>query len=159
ASGRRLDSRLAARLSAMSRPVVDPLPPRARGVMPWVGVGLQLLRDPTSFFTATRRRLGDTFLVDAFGYRLFCGFSAAGVRALYALSEEVASKGLADLALLAHKLPAELLTNRRVRPHDLFGGEQVESYFTAVEDAVDRQLAELQGDGTFDAFRFAHRLG
>jgi cytochrome P450 len=143
----------------MALPPVDPPPPRAPGRIPWLGAGLGLLRDPTAFFTTTRQRLGDTFLLDAFGYRLFCVFSPAGVRSLYALPEHVASKGLADLALLAHKLPGELLRGRRARPHDLFGGEEVESYLAAVEEAVDRQLAELDGDGTLDAFRFAHRLG
>src|SRR5262245_39165329 len=143
----------------MSFPAVDPMPPRPANPLPWLGAGLGLLRDPARFFTETRGRLGDTFVVDAFGYRLFSVFSPAGVRSLYALPEQLASKGLADVALLAHKLPGELLRERRARPHDLFGGEEVESYLTAVEDAVDRQLAELDADGTLDAFRFAHRLG
>jgi cytochrome P450 len=143
----------------MPLPAVDPMPPRPATALPWLGAGLGLLRDPAGFFTETRRRLGDTFVVDAFGYRLFSVFSPAGVRCLYALPEQVASKGLADVALLAHKLPGELLRDRRARPHDLFGGEEVESYLTAVEEAVDRQLDELDYDGTLDAFRFAHRLG
>src|SRR5262245_32040103 len=111
--------------SAVPRPSVHPMPPRAAGPLPWAGAGFTLLRDPTAFFVRLRRRLGDTFVVDAFGYRLVCVFSAAGVRALYALPEETASKGLADLALLRHKLPDELLRDRRLRPHDLFGGEDV----------------------------------
>src|SRR4030095_10483223 len=135
------------------------MPPRAAGVLPWVGSGVALLRDPTAFFTGTRRRLGDTLVVDAFGYRLVCVFSPGGVRALYALPEDVASKGLADLALLRHKLPDELLRDRRLRPHDLFGGEDVERYLDTVERAVGLQLAELGAAGTVDAFGFAHRLG
>src|SRR5262245_36602587 len=135
------------------------MPPGVPGVLPWVGAGLALLRDPTTFFVQARRRLGDTFVVDAFGYRLLCVFSPAGVRALYALPEAVASKGLADVALLRHKLPDELLRDRRLRPHDLFGGEEVETYLATVEDAVQRQLAELGGAGTFDVFGLARRLG
>ena len=50
--------------------------------LPWVGAGLRLLRDPTRFFADARRALGDTYVVDAFGFRLFCVFSAAGVRGL-----------------------------------------------------------------------------
>src|SRR5262245_55140451 len=100
---------------------VSPMPPRARGRLPWVGSGIALLRDPTAFLVRMRRRLGDTFVVDAFGYRLLCVFSAAGVRSLYALDEGQASKGLADVALLRLKLPDELLRDRRTRPHDLFG--------------------------------------
>ena len=56
---------------------VDPMPPRAPGALPWIGAGLALLRGPTRFFTETRRALGDTYVVDAFGYRLFCVFSPA----------------------------------------------------------------------------------
>jgi cytochrome P450 len=135
------------------------MPPTVPGVLPWIGAGLALLGDPTTFFIEARRRLGDTFVVDAFGYRLVCVFSPAGVRALYALPEDVASKGLADLALLRHKLPDELLRDRRLRPHDLFAGDDVESYLATVEHAVQRQIAELGEAGTFDAFAFARRLG
>jgi cytochrome P450 len=135
------------------------MPPRAAGPLPWVGAGFALLRDPTAFFARLRRRLGDTFIVDAFGYRLMCVFSAAGVRALYALPEEMASKGLADLELLRHKLPDELLRDRRLRPHDLFGGDDVEHYLDTVDHAVDLELAGLGSAGTFDAFGFARRLG
>ncbi len=46
-----------------------------------------------------RRRLGDTYLVDAFGCRLFCVFSPVGVRALYALREDEASFAAATVRL------------------------------------------------------------
>ena len=89
-------------------PAIDPMPPSAGGMLPWIGAGLGLLRDPTAFFNDARRRLGDTFVADAFGYRLFCVFSPQGVRSLYALRERMASKGMADYSLLRHKLPDEL---------------------------------------------------
>src|SRR6185295_9042235 len=76
-------------------PSVDPLPPRAPGRLPWVGAGRRLLRSPTRFFVEMRQRLGDTFVVDAFGRRLFCVFSPVGVRTLYALREDEASFGQA----------------------------------------------------------------
>ena len=103
-------------------PEVTPLPPRRSGRLPRVGAGLALLRNPTEFFRATRRTLGDTFVVDALGYRLFTVFSPAGVRALYALPEHEASFGLATYELvLKRKLPPELLEGRRNFPHTLFG--------------------------------------
>jgi hypothetical protein len=46
------------------------------------GSGWQLLLDPTGFLAAARCDLGDPFSVDAFGVRLFCVFSSAGVRRL-----------------------------------------------------------------------------
>lgn len=135
------------------------MPKVAPGRVPWIGSGWPLLRDPTAFFRRCRTRLGDTFVVDAFGYRLFCVFSAPGVRALYALPERAASKGFADYALLRHKIPDELFAGRRNFPHHLFGNQEVETYLDHVEEAVDRQLDELGSRGRFDAFAFTRRLG
>ena len=68
-------------------PAIDPPPPLAAGRLPWLGSGLSLLRDPTAFFQRERRRRGDTFAVDAFGYRILCVFSPVGVGNLWALPE------------------------------------------------------------------------
>jgi len=96
-----------------------------------------LLRNPTAFFTRTRAALGDTFVVDAFGYRLFSVFSPTAVRQLYALPESQASFALATYELvLKHKLPLELLAGRRNFPHTLFGKQDVEDYLDHLEHAV-----------------------
>jgi cytochrome P450 len=140
-------------------PGVDPAPPRAPG-LPWLGSAPALLRDPTAFFQHQRGRLGDTFLTDAFGYRLFCVFSPDGVRRLYELPEEVASFGLATYTLVfKHKVPIELVAGRRHRPHDLFGGSDVEFYLDTLERAVESELSELGAAGRFEIFEFARRLG
>jgi hypothetical protein len=102
--------------------------PRVSGPIPWVGAGLALLRDPTAFFQRTREQVGDTFLVEGFGYRVFCVFSPEGVKGLWALPEAEASKGVADFGMLAHKVPAELFAGRRTFPHMLFAREDVEVY-------------------------------
>lgn len=141
-------------------PRTTPEPPRVRGGLPWIGAGLQLLRDPTGFFVRAREIHGDTFGVDAFGYRLFCVFSAEGVQALYRVPEREASFGLATFELvLRHKIPLELAMGRRTRPHDLFGAEDVEGYLGALEDAVTAQLAELSDSGELECFGWARRLG
>jgi len=78
------------------------------------------------------------------GYRLFFLFSPEGVRRLYALPEEEASFVLATFTLVfKHKIPLEQATGRRIRPHDLFGGQEVEGYLADLENAVARQLAAL----------------
>ena len=141
-------------------PPIEPMPPRRGGAVPWLGAGAALLRNPTEFFRATRERHGDTFVADAFGFRLFCVFSPAGVRALYALPENQASFGLATFNLVfRHKAPLELIAGRRHRPHDLFGSQEVEGYLGELERAVALHLDELGDAGGFECFHVARRLG
>jgi cytochrome P450 len=145
------------------RPSIHPMPPIVSGSLPWIGAGRALVRDPTEFFSNCRERFGDTFLVDAFGYRLFCVFSAAGVRSLWRLPEEDASKALADLTLLSHKVPIELFEGRRTLPHDLFARDDVEVYLDHLREAVDVELSALGESGSIELFAFtkrlAHRMG
>ncbi len=142
---------------------VEPMPPRAGPSLPWAGAGAALLRDPTRFFARARERLGDTFVTDVFGFRLFCAFSAAGVRRLYDVPENQASFGLATYRLIGFKLPPELLVGRRNGPHHLFGAQRVEGYLADLEHAVDVELDTLGDYGTFEVFtecrRLGHRLG
>ncbi|MFO0689708.1 MAG: cytochrome P450 [Myxococcota bacterium] len=137
--------------------------PRVAGPLPWVGAGLALLNDPTAFFQRTRERVGDTFLVEAFGYRLFCVFSPEGVKSLWALPEAEASKGVADFGMLAHKVPGELFVGRRTYPHMLFAREDVEVYLENLKAAVALELDALGARGELEAFahcrRLAHRMG
>jgi len=139
------------------------MPPRISGTVPWVGAGLRMLRDPTRFFARAQQRLGGTFVVDAFGFRLFCVFSPAGVRRLYELPEAEASFGLATYRLIGFKLPPELLAGRRNAPHHLFGNQRVEGYLGNLDDAMTYEIEDLEGSGSFDVFaecrRIGHRLG
>jgi cytochrome P450 len=138
------------------------MPPRLAG-LPRIGAGLSLLRDPTAFLADARRRHGDTFVVDAFGFRLFCVFSPAGVRSLYQFPEAEASFGLATYRLIKFKLPPELLVGRRNTPHRLFGNQQVEGYIADLEHAASEELRALGDHGQFEIFsemrRLAHRMG
>ena len=148
------------RLRLNPLPAIAPMPPRRGGAIPWVEAGAALLRDPTACFAAARRHLGDTFVLDAFGYRLFCVFSPAAVARLYALAEHEASFGLATFELvLKRNLPTELLAGRRTFPHALFGGQEVEDYLGHLHQAMQLQLDELGRDGEFEAFALARRLG
>ena len=137
--------------------------PPVLGGLPVLGAGLSLLRDPTTFFAKARRKYGDTFVVDAFGFRLFCVFSPEGVRSLYQLPEAEASFGLATYRLIKFKLPPELLMGRRNSPHRLFGNQQVEGYIASLEHAADAEIEALGSRGRFEIFtemrRVAHRLG
>lgn len=140
-----------------------PAPPAVSAPLPWVGAGLGLLRNPTAFFARQRARHGDTFTVNAFGVRLFCVFSAEGVRSLYALPEHRASFGLATYTLIRTKVPDELFSTIRNTPHKLFGSQHVEHYLANLEQAVDAEIDRLGRTGTFEIFaemrRLGHRLG
>ena len=141
-------------------PAVEPMPPRATGFLPWLGAGLGLLRDPTAHLVRLRARLGDTFVLDGLGYRLFFVFSPAGVRALYAVPEKEASFGLATFELvMKRKIPLELALGRRNRPHDLFKNPDVEGYLEHLEAAMQLEMQELGPRGRFEAFAEAKRLG
>ena len=152
-----------ARVRDASKISIEPMPPVAAGRLPWVRSGTALLRDPTEFFARTRRAVGDTFVVDAFGYRLFCVFSPAGVRSLYTFAEHDASFGLATYELIKLKLPPEIFDGRRNGPHHLFGSQEVERYLGNLETAVELELDRLGPSGSFEVFaeakRLAHRMG
>jgi cytochrome P450 len=138
------------------------MPPQVRG-LPRIGAGLPLLRDPTAFFTRARAKHGDTFVTDAFGFRLLCLFSPAGVASLYAQEEKQASFGLATYRLIRFKMPEELLFGRRVTPHQLFGRDLTESYVTALDAAMTAEIGALGASGSFEVFaqmrQVAHQLG
>lgn len=155
--------RKAALLGPAARPDVVPMPPRAGGRFGVLGASIGLLRGPTAFLRASRARLGDTFVVDVFDRRLFCVFSPAGVRALYAFAERDASFGLATFALVQPKVPDELWDGRRNTPHSLFGRQDTERYLGNLSAAIDDEVEELGGHGSFDVFarcrRLGHRLG
>ena len=148
---------------ATTAPTVEPAAPTVRGSLPWVRGGLGLLSDPTAFFQRQRRVHGDTFVVDAFGHRLFCVFSPEGVRSLYAQPEEQASFGIATYQLIKAKVPVELLLGRRNHPKTLFGSQKVETYLDHLQRAVELEIARLGASGTFEIFtemrRLSHRLG
>jgi len=148
---------------ATTAPTVEPAAPTVGGSLPWVGGGLGLLADPTAFFQRQRRVHGDTFVVDAFGHRLFCVFSAEGVRSLYAQPEDRASFGIATYQLIKAKVPVELLLGRRNQPKTLFGSQLVEAYLGHLQRAVELEMARLGASGTFEIFaemrRLSHRLG
>jgi cytochrome P450 len=147
----------------MPPPPVTPAPPRVAGRLPWVGAGLSFLANPTGFLRATRDRLGDSFLLEAFGFRLFFVFSPEGLRSLYALPEKDASFTEATRRLIGFKLPPELLGGEMAMFHHLFGRDRLETYRAEIAAAVDEQLASLGDEGELEIFsqmkQLVHRVG
>jgi cytochrome P450 len=142
---------------------VVPSPPRVTGGLPGLGPIGAFLRNPTLFLAGARARLGDTFLLDVAGFRLFCVFGPIGVRSLYALPEDEASFGEATRTLLGLKLPPELQAGDLAVFQHLFNRARMESYLGHIDAAMDDAFSELGRDGTFEAFahmkRLVHRIG
>ena len=147
----------------MSTALVAPAPPRVSGRLPYVGAGLAFLANPTEFLRRTRARVGDSFLVEAFGFQLFFLFSPEGLRSLYQLPEKDASFTEATRTLIGFKLPAELLGGDMAMFHHLFGRDQLESYRAQIQAAVEEELASLGDTGELEVFahmkRLVHRVG
>ena len=140
----------------MDRPSITPMPPIAGGVgMPWD----QAVGDAAATIETARACCGDTFVVDSGADRYLFVFSPAGVRDLYALPEERASKGVADWRMLRRKLPDELFSGRRMIPHELFGKADTQAYLANVHSALASTIDELGVSGKIDVFEFTRRLG
>ena len=110
-------------------------------------------------FAAARAAHGDTFTVRSGTSNYLFTFSPRGVESFYALPEEVASKGVADFLMLRRKLPDEIFDGRRTLPGTLFRRDDVASYLTNLERALDRTVDELGPQGSVDVFALTRRLG
>jgi len=133
--------------------VITPAPPAADLPLPWDGA----VADPVAALAAARADHGDTF-TDVSRRYLFL-FSPQGVRAFYALAEDVASKGVADVRMLLRKVPDELFAGRRTLPHELFGRDDVGTYLANLDWALEVTARELGPAGRLDVFDHTRRLG
>jgi cytochrome P450 len=133
-----------------------PAPPYAEGTgLPWdVAVG-----DAVAAIAAARARHGDTFVVESGRDRYLFTFSRIGVESFYALTEDVASKGLADYLMLRRKLPDDVFVGRRTLPSTLFRRDDVALYLANLDWALQQTTAELGPAGSVDVFHLTRRLG
>ena len=137
------------------RPTIDPRPPVADTALPWD----RELADPVAALATARAACGDTFVVEGPDYPTLFLFSPRGLQSFYALAEAEASKGVADWMMLRRKLPDELFDGRRTMPHQLFGRDDVRTYLSHLDAAIDVAFDELGDEGTVDVFAFSRRLG
>jgi cytochrome P450 len=133
-----------------------PAPPYAEGTgLPWdVPVG-----DAVATIAAARARHGDTFVVESGRDRYLFTFSGTGVESFYALTEETASKAVADYLMLRRKLPDDIFVGRRTLPSTLFRRDDVASYLANLDRALELTIAELGPAGSVDVFDLMRRLG
>jgi cytochrome P450 len=133
-----------------------PAPPYAQGTgLPWdVPV-----TDAVAVIAAAHAQHGDTFAVESGGDRYLFTFSPTGVESFYALTEETASKGVADYLMLRRKLPDDIFTGRRILPSMLFRRDDVAGYLANLDRALEQTTTELGSAGSFDVFDLMRRLG
>lgn len=133
-----------------------PAPPYADAAgLPWdVPV-----TDAVAVIAAARARHGDTFAVKSGGDRYLFTFSPTGVESFYALTEETASKGVADYLMLRRKLPDDLFAGRRTLPNMLFRRDDVANYLVNLDRALEQTTLELGTAGSVDVFDLMRRLG
>jgi cytochrome P450 len=133
-----------------------PAPPYAEGTgLPWdVNVG-----DAVATIAAARAKCGDTFVVESGRDHYLFTFSCTGVESFYALTEEMASKGVADYLMLRRKLPDDIFAGRRILPSTLFRRDDVVFYLANLDRALRQTTAELGPAGSVDVFDLTRRLG
>ena len=134
---------------------IRPWPATGRAVLPWDGV----VDDPVGAIARDRAEFGDTFAVVSGEMTYLFLFSAEGVRAFYDVEESAASKGIADMRMLARKVPVDLFHDRRTIPHDMFTRELAAAYLDQVEEALAIEVGSLGTDGEIEVFEFTRRLG
>ncbi|HET6583422.1 MAG TPA: cytochrome P450 [Nannocystaceae bacterium] len=119
---------------------------------------MALLRDPTAFLASTRAEVGDTFVLEAFGFELLFVFSPAGVAGLYRLPESHASFAAATRTLIGFKLPDALASADMGMFHRLFVRERVDAYLAHMRAAVRADLTELPAKGELEIFAHMKQL-
>jgi cytochrome P450 len=133
-----------------------PTPPYAKGTgLPW---DVPVV-DAVAVIAAARARYGDTFVVESGDEHYLFTFSCAGVESFYALTEETASKAVADYLMLRRKLPDDIFVARRTLPSTLFRRDDVVSYLANLDRALEQTTTELGPTGSVDVFDLTRRLG
>lgn len=129
--------------------------PVGQAKLPWDST----VADPVAAIAADRAALGDTFALESGGMNYLFVFSAEGVRAFYGIDEAVASKGIADMRMLARKVPVDLFYDRRTIPHDMFTRDLAAAYLDLVASALATEIDLLGNEGEVDVFGFTRQLG
>ena len=133
-----------------------PTPPYAEDTgLPWdVSVV-----DAVATIAAARARHGDTFVVESGREHYLFTFSRIGVESFYALTEDTASKAVADYLMLRRKLPDDIFVGRKTLPNTLFRRDDVALYLANLGRALEQTTTELGPSGRVDVFDLTRRLG
>jgi cytochrome P450 len=133
--------------------LVSPKPPMVHDELAHIGAGLRFAQSPTNFLAAMRQEYGDTFLVDVFGYKLFCVFSPQGLKSLYAAAEDEASFGMATFDMLGFKTPLDIFLDADIDLfYELLVPDKVTAYTKDFAAAVTQVISEWGDSGAIEVF-------
>ncbi len=133
--------------------MIKPTPPVVRDDLPHIGAGLRFAQSPTGYLRELRAEYGDVFLVDVFGYRLFCVFSPRALQSLYAVAEEDASFGMATFDMMGFKTPLEIFADADIDLfYELLTVERVRGYLPAFNQVLAMELERWGTNGELDVF-------
>jgi cytochrome P450 len=133
--------------------LVSPKPAIVRDELAHIGAGLRFSQNPTHFLAELRKAYGDTFLVDVFGYKLFCVFSPAGLKSLYAAAEDEASFGMATFDMLGFKTPLDIFMDADIGLfYELLQPEKVSAYINDFVDGIKQVLCDWSNRGELNVF-------
>jgi cytochrome P450 len=133
--------------------LVSPKPAIVHDELAHIGAGLRFAQSPTNFLAAMRREYGDTFLVDVFGYKLFCVFSPQGLKSLYAAAEDEASFGMATFDMLGFKTPLEIFMDADIHLfYELLQPGKVAGYLNDFADGIAQVLTGWPDSGDLSVF-------
>ncbi len=139
------------------RYLVSPKPALVHDELTHIGAGLQFAQNPTRFLAQMREQYGDTYLVDVFGYKLFCVFSPQGLKSLYAAAEDEASFGMATFDMLGFKTPLDIFMDADIDLfYDLLLPDRVAAYVKDFSNIIARVISSWDDSGeinVFDAIR------
>jgi len=133
--------------------LVSPRPALVRDELAHIGAGLRFSQSPTNFLTQMRKDYGDTFLVDVFGYKLFCVFSPAALKSLYAAAEDEASFGMATFDMLGFKTPLDIFMDADIDLfYDLLLPDKVAAYVKDFAGVIAQVIASWGDSGEINVF-------
>jgi hypothetical protein len=133
--------------------LVSPKPVIVEDELAHIGAGLRFAQSPTTFLSGLRKDYGDTFLVDVFGYKLFCVFSPQGLQSLYAAPEDEASFGMATFDMLSFKTPIDIFMDADIDLfYDLLLPDRVAAYVADFCNVIREVTSQWPAAGEIDVF-------
>ena len=133
--------------------LVSPKPAIVHDELAHIGAGLRFSQSPTNFLAQMRREYGDTFLVDVFGYKLFCVFSPEGLKSFYAAAEDEASFGMATFDMLGFKTPLAIFMDADIDLfYELLVPEKVTAYVQDFSNVIAQVIAGWGDSGQINVF-------